>query len=118
MFTANFALLLCVSSQVRSVASVGWHVEYPEGFGLFLVRPMTGAVRIAVLMVRVAGRHPMTVSMRRVTVIAANPDILPISPFVMARDPDRRVIGSLPLMVFSRRRRSLGADMDGKGGIC
>jgi hypothetical protein len=50
---------------------------------------MTRVVRVTLIIVRITGGYPMAVSMRRVTVIATNPDILSVLPFVMAGDPDR-----------------------------
>jgi hypothetical protein len=49
---------------------------------------MTRVVGIAVLIVRVARRHPMAVTMGRVPVIAADPDILCAVPFVVTGNPD------------------------------
>ena len=73
---------------------------------------MTGIVRIALLIVRVAGRDPMTVSVGRVTVIAANPDILTIPPFVMTGNPNGGMVGLLPLLiVLLRRWRPLSANV-------
>lgn len=79
---------------------------------------MTGNVGIAVLIVGIAGCHPVTVPMGRVTVIAANPDILSIPPFMVTGNPDGRVIRPLPLLIiFARLGRALRADVDGEGGI-
>ena len=66
---------------------------------------MTGVIRITALIVRIARLDPMTMPMGRVTVISADPGVLAIAPFIMPRDPDRRVIGAGPLLVVLLRRR-------------
>ena len=79
---------------------------------------MTGSVRIAVLVVRVARRHPVTVTMGRVTVIAANPDVLSIPPLIVTGNPDGGAIGTRPwLIIFARLGRALRADVDAEGGV-
>ena len=76
---------------------------------------MTGAVRIAILIVRIAGRHPMTVPMGRVTVVATNPEVLSVAPFVMSGNPDGRLMRALPLrIIFPIAGRSLISDVDAK----
>ena len=76
---------------------------------------MPGMVRIAVLIVRITGCHPVTMPMGRITVIAANPDILIIAPFVVTGNPDGRMIRTLPLLIIvSPLGRSLRTDMDGE----
>ena len=79
---------------------------------------MAGVVRIAALVMRITGCYPFTVPMGRVGIITANPDILPVLPFVMAGNPDCRVIGLLPLLIILlRRRRALRTDLDDEGRI-
>ncbi len=79
---------------------------------------MAGVVGVAVLGVRIAGSYPVTMPMRRVAVIAADPDVLIISPFIVARYPDSSPIRFLPLLIILLWRGwPLCADMDAQGRV-
>ena len=70
-------------------------------------------VSIPGLVMRVLRRDPMTVAVRRVTIIAPDPDVLPVLPFVVSRNPDCGVIGLGPLLIIlTRRRRRLVSDVE------
>ncbi len=80
---------------------------------------MAGVVGVAVLVMRIAWSYPVAMPMRRVAVIAADPGVLIISPFIVAWNPNGGMVGPLPLLiVLLRRRWALRTDVDTERRIC
>ena len=71
-------------------------------------------VGIPVLIMRITRGNPMTVSTGRISVVASDPDVAPVSPFIMPRNPDSGAVGTLPSTIFAIPRRSLIPYVDGE----
>ncbi len=54
----------------------------------------------------------MTMFVRWVSVITADPGIVPVLPFVVSGNPDCRMIRTRPALILLWRRRRLIADLD------
>lgn len=71
-------------------------------------------IGVTALIVRISGRYPMAVGVGRVSVIATNPGILPVLPFIVSGNPDSRMIGTCPAVILLRWWRGLVANLKNK----